>query len=107
MAGIGLSAAKLKLQLDIQNALNDAFKEAYKATFIYGGGEEGDYIATKFAMKGSEKAAGPIADAILSFIQQAQIVGVNPVVQTIIATPTVGGPCNGVLNFNGTELNLI
>lgn len=107
MAGIGLSAAKVKLQLDIQKALNDAFKEAYKATFIYGAGDEGEIIATKFAMKGSEKAAGPIADAILSFIQQAQIVGINPVVQSIIATPTVGGPCNGFLSFNGSELSLI
>ena len=107
MAGIGLSAAKAKLQMDIQNALNDAFKEAYKATFIYGGGDEGETIATKFADKGAQTAAGPIADAILSFIQQAQIVGVNPLVQTIVATPTVGGPCNGSLSFNGTELSLI
>lgn len=105
--GMGLNAAKAKLQQDIQKALNDAFKEAYKATFIYGGGDEGDSIAKKFADKGAQTAAGPIADAILNFVSQAQIVGVNPVVQTIIATPTVGGPCNGVLNFNGTELSLI
>lgn len=107
MAGIGLNAAKVKLQLDIQNALNNAFKEAYKATFIYGYGDEGEIIATKFAAEGSQKAAGPIADAILAFIQQAQIVGVNPTVQTIIATPMTGGPCNGVLAFTGTELSLI
>ena len=105
--GMGLNAAKAKLQLDIQNALNDAFKEAYKATFIYGAGEEGEMLATNFAMKGSQKAAGPIADAILNFVSQAQVEGANPLVQTIIATPTVGGPCNGVLNFNGTELSLI
>ena len=105
--GMGLNAAKAKLQQDIQKALNDAFKEAYKATFIYGGGDEGDFIATKFADKGAQTAAGPIADAILNFVSQAQIVGTNPVVQTIIATPTVGGPCNGVLNFNGTELSLV
>ena len=105
--GMGLNAAKAKLQQDIQKALNDAFKEAYKATFIYGGGDEGDSIATKFADKGAQTAAGPIADAILAFIQQAQIVGANPVVQTIIATPMVGGPCNGVLSFNGTELSLV
>lgn len=105
--GIGLNAAKAKLQQDIQKALNDAFKEAYKATFIYGTGDEGDSIAKKFADKGAQTASGPIADAILNFVSQAQIVGVNPVVQTIIATPTVGGPCNGVLNFNGTELSLI
>ena len=105
--GMGLNAAKAKLQQDIQKALNDAFKEAYKATFIYGGGDEGDTIAKKFADKGAQTAAGPIADAILAFIQQAQIVGANPVVQTIIATPMVGGPCNGVLSFNGTELSLV
>lgn len=105
--GMGLNAAKAKLQQDIQKALNDAFKEAYKATFIYGGGDEGDFIATKFADKGAQTAAGPIADAILNFVSQAQVIGTNPVVQTIIATPTVGGPCNGVLNFNGTELSLV
>lgn len=105
--GMGLSAAKVKLKEELKAALNDAFKEAYKATFLYGGGEEGDFIASKFAKKGAEAAAGPIADAILNFVSQAQIVGANPVVQTIIATPTVGGPCNGVLNFNGTELSLI
>ena len=97
--GIGLNAAKAKLQLDIMTALENA----YKSTFIYGAGEEGNLMAKKFA----QEAAGPMADAILSFISQAQIVGVNPVVQTIIATPTVGGPCNGVLNFNGTELSII
>ena len=105
--GMGLNAAKAKLQQDIQKALNDAFKEAYKATFIYGGGDEGDFIATKFADKGAQTAAGPIADAILSCVSPAKVVGVNPLVQTIIATPTVGGPCNGVLNFNGTELSLV
>lgn len=107
MAGIGLSAAKVKLQMDIQNALNDAFKEAYKATFIYGGGDEGDSIATKFAMKGSQKAAGPIADAILNFVSQAQITGQNAMVSSIIAPPMTGGPCTGVLAFTGTELSLI
>lgn len=107
MAAIGLSAAKAKLQLDIQNALNDAFKEAYKATFIYGAGDEGEMLATKFAMKGSQKAAGPIADAILNFVSQAQITGQNAMVSSIIAPPMTGGPCTGVLSFTGTELSLI
>lgn len=98
--GIGLSAAKAKLQLDIMNALKDGFK----ATFLLGDGEDGDIIATKFA----QKASGPMSDAIFSFVQQAKIVGSNPMVATIIAPSAVtGGPCNGSLVFNGTELNLI
>lgn len=107
MAAIGLSAAKAKLQLDIQNALNDAFKEAYKATFIYGAGDEGEIIATKFAAEGSQKAAGPIADAILNFVSQAQITGQNAMVSSIVAPPMTGGPCTGVLSFTGTELSLV
>jgi hypothetical protein len=105
--GMGLNAAKAKLQQDIQKALNDAFKEAYKATFIYGGGDEGDTIATKFADKGAQTAAGPIADAILNFVSQAQITGQNAMVSSIIAPPMTGGPCTGVLAFTGTELSLI
>lgn len=98
--GIGLIAAKAKLQLDIMNALKDGFK----ATFLLGDGEDGEIIATKFA----QKASGPMSDAIFSFVQQAQIVGSNPVVATIIAPPAVtGGPCSGVLAFTGTELSLV
>ena len=97
--GIGLNAAKAKLQLDIMNAL----EKAYKSTFIYGAGEEGNEIAQKFA----QEAAGPMADAILNFISQAQIVGQNPLVSTIVAPPMTGGPCVGMLAFTGTELSLI
>lgn len=96
---IGLSAAKAKLQMDIQNALKDGFK----ATFILGDGNDGDMIATKFA----QKASGPMADAILSFVQQAQIVGNNSMLATIIAPPMTGGPCSGTLAFTGTELSLM
>jgi hypothetical protein len=105
--GMGLNAAKAKLQQDIQKALEDAFKDAYKATFIYGGGDEGDEIASKFAKKGAQTAAGPMADAILNFVSQAQVVGQNAMVSSIIAPPMVGGPCTGVLAFTGTELSLI
>jgi hypothetical protein len=102
-----LNAAKAKLKKELEAALNDAFKEAYKATFIYGGGDEGDSIASKFAKKGAETAAGPIADAILNFVSQAQITGQNAMVSTIIAPPMTGGPCTGVLAFTGTELSLM
>ena len=105
--GMGLNAAKAKLKEELKAALNDAFKEAYKATFIYGGGDEGDSIAAKFAKKGAETAAGPIADAILNFVSQAQITGQNAMVSTIIAPPITGGPCTGVLAFTGTELSLM
>ena len=105
--GMGLNAAKAKLKEELKAALNDAFKEAYKATFIYGGGDEGDSIAAKFAKKGAETAAGPIADAILNFVSQAQITGQNAMVSTIIAPPITGGPCTGVLAFTLTELSLM
>lgn len=105
--GMGLNAAKAKLQQDIQKALEDAFKDAYKATFIYGGGDEGDEIASKFAKKGAQTAAGPMADAILNFVSQAQITGQNAMVSSIIAPPMTGGPCTGVLAFTGTELSLM
>ena len=67
MAGIGLQAAKEKFQLDMQQALYEAFK----ATFSLCAGDMGDEIARKFAEKGAPK----IADAIVSLISQGQIVG--------------------------------
>ena len=95
---IGLNAAKVKLQADIQQALFDAFKE----TFILGAGEEGENIAMKFAKKGAQ----PIADAVYNFVTQAQITGtVNGIV-----TGTCGvGPVSGtnIDTLTGTELSLI
>ena len=97
--GMGLNAAKAKLQMDIQKALENA----YKKTFIFGSGDEGDNIASKFA----QEASGPMADAILNFVSQAKVVGQNAMVSSIIAPPMVGGPCTGVLAFTGTELSLM
>lgn len=96
---MGLNAAKAKLQLDLQNALKDAFK----ATFILGPGDEGENIANRFAQKG----AGPMADAILNFVSQAQVVGNHSMLAGIIAPPMTGGPCSGALPFTGTELSLV
>lgn len=96
---MGLSAAKAKLQMDIQNALKDGFK----ATYLLGDGDDGDTMAMKFA----QKASGPMADAILSFVQQAQIVGTHSLLATVIAPPMTGGPCSGTLAFTGTELSLV
>lgn len=96
--GVGLNVAKAKLQADIQKALYDA----YKATFIYGAGDEGDNIAMKFAQKG----APAIADALLNFVSQAQVVGtINGVVTAACAV----GPANGtnIDVLTGSELSLI
>jgi hypothetical protein len=96
--GLGLNAAKAKLQTDIQQALFDAFK----ATFIYGAGNEGDNLAQRFSQKGAPK----IADAVFDFISQAQIVGtINGIVNA--ASPM--GPVSGtnIDTLTGTELSLI
>ena len=98
MPGIGLDAAKTKLQMDVKKALKDGFK----ATFALGAGDMGDEIAEKFA----EKASGPMADAIKSFVAQGKIVGQNAMLASVIAPPMTGGPCSGVLAFNGTELSI-
>ena len=96
---MSLAAAKIKLQMDIEKAL----KEAFKSTFIYSGGEEGDELASIFAKKGS----GPIADAVYDFVTSASIKGQNAMLASVIAPPgMVGGPCTGALVFNGTELKL-
>lgn len=98
MAGMGLSAAKTKLQQDIQKALEDAFK----ATFIMGSGDFGDEIARKFAQKGAK----PIADAIDSFIKQAQITGtINGIVTGTCGVGPVSGSNTDILS--GTELSLV
>lgn len=95
--GAGLSIAKIKLQQDIKQALKDGFM----ATFLMGPADDGEEMANNFA----DKAAGPIADAILDFVSQAKISGVQSNVATVLCTPA-GGPCSGVLSFNGTELSL-
>lgn len=96
--GMGLNAAKAKLQSDIQQALYDA----YKATFIYGGGDEGDNIAMNFAKKG----APAIADAVLNFVTQAQVVGT---INGIVTASCAVGPASGtnVDVLTGSELSLI
>lgn len=105
--GTGLSVAKVKLELDINNAFKDALEAAFKSTFIYSGGAEGDEIAKKFAQEGAQKASKPIAEAIYNFVSNAKITGQNALVSTIVAPPMTGGPCTGVLAFNGTELSLM
>ena len=96
--GLGLNAAKAKLQADIQKTLY----EAYKATFIYGAGQEGDQIAMKFA----QKAAPGMADALLQFISQAQVVGT---ITGVVTGACPVGPVSGtnIDALTGTELSLI
>lgn len=91
MAGVGLDIAKVTLQIDIQNALEDAFK----ATFTLGGGEDGDKMARRFAQKGAPK----FADAILKFIKQAQITGTiaNGVVSGASPMGPVTGQCTSTV----------
>lgn len=104
---LGLEASKQILVNDLQNAINNAFEAAFKTMFIYSAGEEGNYLATKFAKTAAEQASGPIAEAIYKFITNGKIVGQNPTVSTIIAPPMSGGPCTGVLPFIGNELSII
>lgn len=96
--GVGLNAAKMKFQEEIQKALYDA----YKATFIYGKGDEGETLATRFA----EKGAPAIADAVLNFVSQAQVVGtINGIVTGACAVGAVNG--TNVDNLTGSELSLV
>lgn len=60
-----LTVAKPVLEIECTNALREAMKE----TFIFGAGDYGDMIATRFA-----NCAGPkLADAIFKFVMQAQV----------------------------------
>lgn len=96
--GIGINAAKVKLQADIYKALYDGFK----STYILGAGNDGDLIATNFA----KTAAQPITDAIFNFISQAQIVGT---VNGIVVGASPMGPVSGTNTdiFTGSELSII
>lgn len=96
--GIGLSAAKSKLEIDVEKALTDAFY----ASYIFDPGEVGKEKASRFA----KKAAKPITEAIYNFISQAQIVGtVNGVVNGACAVGPVSGSNVDILT--GNELSLI
>ena len=106
MAGIGLNAASKIYVQTLKPQIMDAMQEGLKATFGGINTEMGDAMTLKFAQTIADKLAGPICDAIVNIVSQAQVVGTNPLVSTIIATPTTGGPCSGSLAFNGSELSL-
>lgn len=96
--GMGLSAAKTKLEMDVEKALEDAFY----ASYIFDPGEVGKEKASKFA----KKAAKPITEAIYNFISQAQIVGtVNGSVNGTCPVGPVTGANIDVLT--GSELSII
>lgn len=96
--GIGLSAAKSKLEIDVEKALTDAFY----ASYIFDPGEVGKEKASRFA----KKAAKPITEAIYNFITQAQITGtINGIVNGVSPVGPVTGSNVDVLT--GSELNLI
>jgi flagellar biosynthesis/type III secretory pathway protein FliH len=112
MAGMGLNAAKAKLQ-DIQNALQKALKEAYADAATLPTNEKFskmsntvDNAAKRFADTAAQKAAPDIATAILNFITQAQITGtINGVVTATCAVGPAAGTNIDILT--GTELSLI
>lgn len=96
--GLGLNAAKITLEMDIEKALADAFYSSY----IFDPGEVGKEKANRFA----KKAAKPITEAIYNFISQAQVVGtINGVVNGACAVGPVSGTNIDVLT--GSELSLI
>lgn len=106
MAGMTMQAAKVVYEQSLKAQILKAMQDGFKSTFGGNDNEIGDAMALKFAQTVSEELAGPICDTIVNIVSQAVVVGVNPVVSTIIATPMTGGPCNGVLSFNGSELSL-
>lgn len=95
---MGLNAAKVKLEMDVEKALADAFY----ASYIFDPGDVGKEKADKFA----KKAAKPITEAIFNFVSQAQIVGtINGIVNGACAVGPVSGSNIDVLT--GSELSLM
>lgn len=95
---IGLNAAKIKLETDVEKALYNAFY----SIFLVDPGDMGKEQAENF----SKTAAKPITEAIYNFISQAQIVGtVNGVVNGACAVGPVTGSNVDILT--GSELSLI
>lgn len=71
-----LDATKVKLQADILQALQDAMK----ATFI---GATPEQLSNEISLKFAQAAAGPIADAICTFVKSADVLGTIPVTGTL------------------------
>lgn len=82
------SANKKIMKMRIKNTL----KKAFKSTFLYADGDDGDEVAEKFA----ETASEPLTNTIVDFVEgciKAQSI-------TITVPPTVTspmGPCTGVI----------
>lgn len=82
------NANKQIMKMRIKNTL----KKAFKSTFLYADGEDGDEVAEKFA----ETASEPLTNTIVDFVEgciKAQSI-------TITVPPTVTspvGPCTGAI----------
>lgn len=104
MAGIGLQAAKPKLQADLQKLLYDAYLEPLKVDDkgIKKTSKRSKEMASTFA----QNASGPMADAIMNFITQAMITGT---IQGIVLGTCAVGPVSGSNTdiLSGTELSLV
>lgn len=76
----------------MKTRIKNALKKAFKSTYLYDDGEDGDEVAEKFA----NTAADPITDAVVGFVDgciKAQSI-------TITVPPTVAspmGPCSGAI----------
>lgn len=76
----------------MKTRIKNALKKAFKSTYLYDDGEDGDEVAEKFA----STAAGPITDAVVGFVDgciKSQLI-------TITVPPTVlspMGPCSGAI----------
>lgn len=105
--GVGLSAAKMKLQSDLE----EAFEDGYKAMFPKGT-DLSDAMASSFAKKIAEQWA----NALYTLATSVQITGSNNNTSTILGMnyiasvtgPVPGPPVPGIgtVSLTGTELNL-
>lgn len=76
----------------MKTRIKNALKKAFKSTYLYDDGEDGDEVAEKFA----NTAAGPITDAVVGFVDgciKAQSITIN--VPPTVTSPA--GPCTGAI----------
>ena len=95
---LGLSAFASANNDILKSRIKNALKDAFKSTYLYGAGEDGDEFAEKFA----DSASGPIASAISGYVKgciQSQIIMVNPTAAGWMSPigPVTGAPASTTL----------
>lgn len=98
-----LAVGKPILQAQLTKIINDGMKKAYKSTFMGAGdGDDGEDMATTFAMVASREMGKALADAIDTYVKS---IGIS-LIPTTIVVPPLGIPVVGTANTETQQIKV-